>query len=289
MIKITEQHYDTDLKHSLQEPLPYSNSIALWWLGQAGFALRYGNILIYLDPYLSDILARKYKDHEFPHTRMMPPPILPDEVANLNLLFCSHGHSDHTDPAALPVIAQNNNECIFVIPRAEKERVLQLGIPGNQIKTLNAGESFVPADRVIVQAIPAAHEDIAMNENREHHYLGYILIIGNVTIYHSGDCVPYPGLEDELTTRSIDIALLPVNGRDEYRRSRNIMGNFALAEAVELCEQAHIPIMLGHHFGMFDFNTINVEEAEQRLQEIRGSRKYFLTKMGVKYLFSMGI
>ena len=53
------------------------------------------------------------------------------------------------------------------------------------------------------------------------------------------------------------------------------------------CKQADIPIMLGHHFGMFDFNTVNVEEAERELEQIRENRKYFLVKTGVKYVLSM--
>jgi hypothetical protein len=79
---------------------------------------------------------------------------------------------------------------------------------------------------------------------------------------------------------------LPINGRDEYRRSRNVPGNFTLVEAVELCQQTDIPIMIAHHFGMFEFNTVNVGDAECELQQIRGKKKYFLAKIEVKYILS---
>jgi L-ascorbate metabolism protein UlaG (beta-lactamase superfamily) len=286
MITITEEKYGNSLKHSLLQPLLTPDSVALWWLGQAGFAVRYSNTLIFIDPYLSDFLAKKYKGKEFPHHRMMEPPILPAEVKELDLVLCTHRHSDHLDPETVPILAKNNRDSLVIVPRADEEWGISVGIPDNQIRTLNAGERFSLADEITIEAIPAAHEDLKINEKGEHCYLGYIVTLGHIWIYHSGDCTPYPGLEQQLQDRHIDSALFPINGRDEYRRSRNIMGNFTLVEAVDLCKRIGISIMIGHHFGMFDFNTIDVEEAERELQRICGDMRYFLARVGVKYILS---
>ncbi|MHB9037412.1 MAG: MBL fold metallo-hydrolase, partial [Armatimonadota bacterium] len=94
--------------------------------------------------------------------------------------------------------------------------------------------------------------------------------MGSLTLYHSGDCVPYNGLPDHLREKRIDVALLPVNGRDSYRKNRGVPGNFSLAEAVQLCEDAHIPVLIAHHFGMFDFNTIDVNEARKKISSVGG-------------------
>jgi L-ascorbate metabolism protein UlaG (beta-lactamase superfamily) len=75
-------------------------------------------------------------------------------------------------------------------------------------------------------------------------------------IYHSGDCVPYPGLADELRRMAVDVAILPVNGRDAQPSAAGIPGNFTFDEAVALCRQAGINAMVACHFGMFDFNTV---------------------------------
>ena len=286
MITITEHTDHESLREVLQHPLPETHNVALWWLGQAGFAVKYGKMLLLIDPYLSDFLAKKYKGQEFPHIRMMPTPILPEEVRNVTLVLGTHRHSDHSDPETLPIVSQNNPQCVFVVPRAEQEAVIQLGIPEHRLRLLNAGESFSLAKDIMIEAIPAAHEELKVNAKGEHHYLGYILTLGEITIYHSGDCCPYAGLEDELKKRAIDLALLPMNGRDDYRRSRNILGNFTLTEAVDLCKQANIPMMIGHHFGMFDFNTVRVEEAERELDRLRGDKHYFLVKPGWKYLLT---
>jgi L-ascorbate metabolism protein UlaG (beta-lactamase superfamily) len=63
--------------------------------------------------------------------------------------------------------------------------------------------------------------------------------------------------------QQIDLALLPVNGRDTERLTKGIAGNFTLAEAIGLCRQARIPALIAHHYGMFAFNTIDAETIDQ--------------------------
>ena len=44
----------------------FERSISLWWLGQSGFLLKYGNRVLAFDPYLSDSLTRKYEKTDKP-------------------------------------------------------------------------------------------------------------------------------------------------------------------------------------------------------------------------------
>jgi len=246
------------------------NTVGLAWLGQAGFAVRCGTRRLMIDPYLSDSLAEKYRGKEFPHVRMMPPPVEPDEVRDLDLVLCTHRHSDHMDPGTLPVIAKNNPKCRFVVPAAERESAIGVGLPAERIIAVNAGEVISPIDEIEITAVPAAHEELKTNDKGEHHFLGYILRLAGVCIYHSGDCVPYDGLAGQLRSAQIDLALLPVNGRDEYRTSRGIIGNMTFDEAAMLCHDAGIPRMIPHHFGMFDFNTVDPEELRKNIGQAGG-------------------
>jgi L-ascorbate metabolism protein UlaG (beta-lactamase superfamily) len=116
-----------------------------------------------------------------------------------------------------------------------------------------------------VEALASAHETLAMDENGNHLHLGYVLTLGALRLYHSGDCVPYEGLEEALRKRRIDLALLPINGRSASLSARGIAGNFTLEEAAELCRGAGIPLLMCHHFGMFAFNTVDREDAARRI------------------------
>lgn len=233
-------------------------SLSMWWLGQAGFYLKFKNYSVLIDPYLSDFLAQKYKGREFPHVRMTPPPVYPEQIRQLDFVFCTHGHSDHMDPGTLPLLSKNNTSCKFIVPKAEKTTAIERGVDENKIIAVNAGESFKLNNDIQLVIISSAHEDQKVNKYGEYFYLGYIITFNNFTLYHSGDCIPYPGLSDKLKSFSIDVALLPVNGRDNYRNEKGIPGNFTFEEATSLCVECKIPNLIVHHFGMFSFNSVDV-------------------------------
>ncbi|MFZ5830569.1 MAG: MBL fold metallo-hydrolase, partial [Planctomycetota bacterium] len=133
------------------------------------------------------------------------------------------------------------------------------------------GERAVVAPGVSVYAVASAHEELRTDTEGNHHFLGYVIETDAGVLYHSGDCAPYPGLVAALKGRGIDLALVPVNGRDEHRRSHGILGNFTFSEAVDLCLDAGIPSMITCHFGMFDFNTVDESTLDREIAEASGS------------------
>lgn len=241
------------------------DGFALRWLGQAGFDIWTGGLRIMIDPYLSDYLAEKYTGKEFAHRRMMESPIKAEEVGKLDYLLCTHRHSDHLDYGSVPVILKNNPTVRIIAPRAEAASVQQTGAAPEQQLLVNAGEDIQLSSAVRVSVVPACHEELKTDAAGNHHYLGYIIRINDITLYHSGDCIPFAGQREILQKYGVDIALLPINGRDEYRRSRGVPGNMSFTEAVQLCTEAGINTLFCQHFGMFEFNTADMQEVETRL------------------------
>jgi L-ascorbate metabolism protein UlaG (beta-lactamase superfamily) len=254
--------------------------VSLWWLEQAGFALRAGETRIAIDPYLSDSLAAKYAGTRFPHRRMAPPPVAPDALRRVDVVLCTHAHTDHMDPGTLGPLAAANPECLFVVPAPEVAKAVERGVPMARAVPAEAGRELTFPGGLSLLPLPAAHEEFSVDEAGRHRFLGYRIAWAGRGIYHSGDCVPYSGLADALAALRIDLALLPVNGRDEIRRSAGVPGNFTLAEAASLCREAGIPMMLGHHYGLFDFNTIDEEAARRSLAGEVGAA---LVERGVRY------
>lgn len=236
---------------------PDPESFSISWLGQSGFAVRAGSHRFLVDPYLSDSLEVKYRGSERPHDRMMPPPARVADLAGLQLVFCTHAHSDHMDPETLPAIARDMPACRFVLPRAHVKKAGEIGVPDAVMLPLDAGESLDFPDGLSVRAIPAAHEQLETDSNGHHLFLGYLWQWRGTTIYHSGDCVPYEGLAGAI--RKADLALLPVNGC-----GRGVPGNFSFEEAVQLCRTLNIPHLIPHHFGMFSFNTVSRSDLEKK-------------------------
>jgi L-ascorbate metabolism protein UlaG (beta-lactamase superfamily) len=247
-----------------------AGEVGLAWLGQAGFAVKHGNAFLLIDPYLSDHLAKKYRGTRFPHVRMMRAPVRPEELENVDWVLCTHRHSDHMDPGSLPELARGSPHCRFLVPAAERETALEMGLPAERVVVIDAGETIPLCPDSDCTAIPSAHEDLKTNDRGEHRFLGYILRLGRLTLYHSGDCVPYAGLAERLRDARIDLALLPVNGRDSYRAKHGVPGNMTFDEAADLCRAAGISWLVPHHFGMFDFNTVSVDELENRIAQLSG-------------------
>jgi len=237
-----------------------------WWLGQAGFLIVQNGLRIVVDAYLSDSLAEKYRGTRFPHVRMTPPPVAPGGLTSIHWVLCTHGHTDHMDPGTLPELLAANPDAHVLVPRAEKARAIERGVPEDRLVTIDAGET-VDLGGVGCTATPSAHEDMARNGGG-FLYLGYVLRGGGVSIWHSGDTVGWPGQAEWLLPFRIDLALLPVNGRDALRAANGVPGNLRLEEAVELADAIGARAMLGHHFGLFEFNTLDPEEGRARLSRL---------------------
>jgi len=232
------------------------------WLGQAGFLLQVANRPrgtrhILIDPYLSDSLAHKYTGTLFPHKRLLETPVTIETLPALDAVLCSHSHTDHMDPDTLRPLLADQSHCRLIVPLGvHAEALLRGNAEPDRVDGLVAGQSMeLPTGTVV--AVASAHEQREFDESGHDRFLGYVLDIGGTRVYHSGDCIPYEGLAEKLRLLEIDVALLPVNGRDKYRRSNGVPGNFTFAEALELCAAANIPAMVPHHWGMFEFNTVD--------------------------------
>ncbi|MDR1744849.1 MAG: MBL fold metallo-hydrolase [Planctomycetota bacterium] len=263
--------------------IPQRGTINLFWLGQAGFALRSAAGLVVVDPYLSNSLAEKYRDACFKHKRMMPAPIGPDELRGVDLLLATHAHSDHLDPGSVGIIMALNPNCSLVSPIRIRPIALERGADPDRTVGMKTME-IRRFGQISLEILPSAHEKVDIDDEGNTLFGGFVITMENVCIYHSGDCVPFESLAGMLRERGVDMALLPVNGRDAERRSRGVPGNFTVEEAAGLCLDAEIGILVPHHFGMFDFNTVPPESIRSDLEKYAGTNLRWFVSGTAEYL-----
>lgn len=260
-------------------PAPLSPSeVTLYWLGQAGFVIDAGPLRLLIDPYLSDSLARKYRGARYTHVRMMASPIAPEQIGRVDLVLCTHRHTDHMDPDTLQPLAHAFPALRFVVPAASlAEAAQRCGVGQDRLIGVEARQVVEPLPGLLLRAVVSAHESPAPNADGLHEWLGYVIDVAGVRLYHSGDCVPYDGLEGIVRDLAPDIAMLPVNGRDSARSQGGVPGNFSLDEALALCHSAQVPAMVAHHYGLFDFNTVAPSTIDDRVDE-QAARGLLLTR-----------
>lgn len=243
------------------------NGVSLYWLGQAGFVIDAHGRRVVIDPYLSDSLAVKYRNAAFSHERMAPAPLAADQLGPVDLVLCTHHHTDHMDGETLHLLAKRLPRLNFVVPAAARELAMQrIGVDAGRLIEADAGDRR-KIRNLELHVIRAAHETLERDEAGRHRFLGYGMDFGKVKIFHSGDTIPFDGQDEEIKAFAPDLALLPVNGRSEALRTSGFAGNLTLGEAVALCDRCGIDAMIAHHHGMFAFNTIAPDEIDNAVAQ----------------------
>ena len=227
---------------------------ALWWFGQSGFLLKHAVGQLLFDPYLSESLTQKYAATDKPHVRVTRRPIDPARLDMIDVVTSTHAHTDHFDPETLLPLKQANPALRLVLPEANRMAGMErLGGNGDWLVGVNDGET-INVRGFAFHPVPAAHETIERDEHGRSKFLGYVVRFGEpaITVYHSGDCVPFEGQAELLAPFRIDIAVLPINGR---RPERRVAGNFWGREAAGLAHAIGAKLVVPCHFEMFEFNT----------------------------------
>ena len=122
-------------------------------------------------------------------------------------------------------------------------------------------------------AIPAAHYGYEVDQAGRSRWMGFLIECNGVTVYHSGDTIVIPQIFEALAGQPIDIALLPINGRDYFREQRQIVGNMWPGEAIDLAVALHAQVLVGIHNDMFSHNRVSpgllFEQLDQRAPLLR--------------------
>ena len=252
----------------------------VWWIGQEGFVFKTPNKVIYIDPYLSthaEVLTRGQANE---HVRIHPAPMQPEEIVHADLVLCTHDHIDHIDPDTIPHIATASPQAQFVAPECARDTLLGFGTAAERIHCLR-GDDSLTVDGVTIHAIPGKHEEFNEDPDKGFPFLSYIFDLEGQTILHAGDTIPYPGQAEKVFAHRVDVAFLPINGRDTFRKVLNFEGNFTCEEAVGFGLAIQAGLTIPMHYDMFTLNTADVRDF-QRIAEHRGLRHYTMQHaMGV--------
>ena len=223
------------------------------WYGQAGFRLAAGESRVLIDPFLTDRPDRRYQ----------PPAAAPD-FADTTLVLCTHEHLDHLDLPFLREFCAVNATATIVVPAPVVEIAADGGVHRSRLAGAAPGEELRDRDAT-VHPVPALHgiggdEPVVYEFSRDGdpvRFLGYVVEVGGIRFYHSGDCLIYPELPGALSALAPDVLLVPINGRDHMRESGGIVGNMNETEAAWLCAQVAPSYVIPMHYECIARNTGN--------------------------------
>jgi L-ascorbate 6-phosphate lactonase len=230
-------------------------TVLLTWIGQAGFLVRTPTTRLAVDPFLSDHPDRRFGS-----------PVGVDDLAGAELVLATHQHLDHLDAPALRDLLERDSRVRVVVPAPAVPDAVEAGLPADRLVAARPGEPVVAGD-VAVHPVPALH-GVHVADAYSHglpgdgdqvRYLGYVLETPDGRLYHAGDTLRFTGQAELLGRHRVDVALLPINGRDAEREARDIVGNLDAAEALGLAHDAGVGTVVPMHYDLMDGNLGDVD------------------------------
>jgi L-ascorbate metabolism protein UlaG (beta-lactamase superfamily) len=185
--------------------------VILTWLGHDGFEIKGTQATLYIDPYQINPKTKPIADY----------------------LLITHSHYDHlSTPDIEPLVNKNT---LIICARDCEEKLAKF--PHKRIHALAPGEVFED-ERVHITAVPAYNNEKPFHP-RENEWLGFVVRLDKIAIYHAGDTDLIP----EMKSIDCTVALLPVSGT-------YVMNAEEAAEAADLIEpEVAIPMHWGAIIG----------------------------------------
>ncbi|MDI3539024.1 MAG: hypothetical protein PWQ52_147 [Methanolobus sp.] len=181
------------------------DSVTIDWLGHAGFMIKGDDRIIYIDPYL-------------------PAYDVPFEDMG-DILLITQEYDEHCHPESIRKVRKS--DATTLVPEN-----VSLDFRGDA-RRVAAGDSLtgeLAIKGVGIDVVPAYGGETTPEP--ENGWVGYILEIGGLRIYHAGDTAVIP----EMRNFSVDVALLPIGGRSPMKEEQ------AAEAAVILSPKVAIPM-----------------------------------------------
>ena len=272
------------MRSQILETRLFPDQVALFYLGQVGYIFKYNDKYVLVDGYLSDYVDRNCCSELVHWVRRYPAPMKAEELDFVDYVFCTHTHYDHADPDTLSVIAKVNKKAKYFVSRPNVDTIASYGVPKDAIVGLSCDKPYTIESGISVTAVPAAHEELHADENGDYLEVGYRLTLGDVTIFHGGDGCPYEGLEERIM--GTDILILPINGKDYYRRYIcDIIGCFDSREAALIAKNVGAKLLIPTHFDLYAVNDVNPAHFVDTLNALNPTQRYHIFRPGERYIF----
>lgn len=159
--------------------------IELKWLGHSSFLIC-NEKKIYIDPYN-----------------------IPQAEPKADIILITHSHYDHCSIADIQKIIRNGT--IIIVPADCQSKITKMENVEMQIAELG---DEIKVGNIVIDAVPAYNINKQFHQKQEG-WLGYVVKMNNVIIYHAGDTDMIPEMQ-KLTGHGKSgnefIALLPVGG-----------------------------------------------------------------------------
>ncbi len=207
---------------------------SIQWFGQASVKIQYSGKTIYIDPF-----SLKESD-------------------NADVIFITHPHFDHYSEDDIKKIA--TPETVIFCANELVDSTSKLGVA--KVYGVNSGYE-TEWKGIQIKVVPAYNIIKSDKHPKERGWVGFILTLGHVSIYHAGDTERIP----EMKNINCDIILLPLG--QTYTMN-------TVDDAVNAVLDTNASIAIPIHFGMYEGK---LEDAELFKKLLNGRVEVLIPKI----------
>ena len=160
-----------------------------------------------------------------------------------NLILISHAHGDHYSPDDISKLTGPNT--IIIAPADCNYTGTAKWI------VLKPGEVY-NSKCIKIKAVPAYNITKTQFHPKSNNWVGYLITINGVTIYHAGDTERIPEMKDF----NCDIALLPLG--QTYTMN-------SVADAAESAKDVHAKVAIPMHYGFYEGTDADAQTFKELL------------------------
>ena len=204
--------------------------LVMTFIGHASLLFEWNGQVLYIDP-----SSREANFYQLPKATM---------------IFVTHHHGDHCDPAALKAITTDKTKT-FMTPLAHEKWNQGMIVRPDQTLHING---------ITIETLPAYNLEHKRDNGQPYHVKGecvsYVLNLGGTRIFIGGDTENTPEMK---ALRDIDIAFLPMNL--PYTMTPEMVADAARAFKPR--------ILYPYHYGKSDLNRLLELLSDEKEVEVR--------------------
>ncbi len=234
--------------------------LTLSWLGHAGFLMNFYGTRILIDPVLYERIGiTPVSNYTIGVKRYISSPLTAAQIGQVDLVICSHAHTDHFD---YPTLRDFQSPKTSILT-AKNTKPLWNGLNYKSIDEIHWGEEKQFGE-LTVKAIEGQHWGARLPWNQEMKANSILLSKNGVNIFFGADTGYTESIQQQLREVDIELAIMGIGA---YSPKSFEPRHATPEQAIQMAEEMGAKKILPMHWGTFKLSQEPMDEPIKRFNQ----------------------